>query len=551
VELNNNFPYRRIEKDSENHKIRITKNIWLNGAFLNGYFEGIWNDGLFRGYPFITEMYDSHWIDGQFDGGHFYSTYPEYTFNDTLYTDGSVGLSFSTPHDFLLGDLIIIDKDDKTLNDYYDGTASITEIIDDLYVVTDIPWGSNSVLESGRVRRFTATGLIQNFKFNDRNVAPKNSRQTQNLKDIWKFNSWIDVNFSTHSSTNINRKTIFYNEQPINPLDFVVSSKYGLGEFGALNLYGYITKDVLSSESSFRDIDSFINRKYSLGTKYDIYEDFLGTISEFNEPFGSNGLFGGDTNFYNNGWTFSYTGTYSYISIPIGYTFSRTTDSTLKFEFANETNQFLTLDNTNISIEKSRYSIIEFDVIRQESDWYNGFGTSPISLYNFPLFINENGIWQTGTAAFPVTQNVNYYQTPDQRKIEYFFNRPGLDIGLWSFGVFDIFPPKVFTYPGSTVELDNIKFYEVDAIPFFQYTTDDYVNISVQVPYQGRAPYIDYNNANFSYVQNIVISFDGIDINASNSTVISSTQQPIIYVNDTNITITNSSTITNSGLTTG
>jgi hypothetical protein len=545
VELNNNFPYRRIEKDSENHKIRITKNIWLNGAFLNGYFEGIWNDGLFRGYPFITEMYDSHWIDGQFDGGHFYSTYPEYTFNDTLYTDGSVGLSFSTPHDFLPGDLIIIDKDDKTLNEYYDGTASITEIIDDLYVVTDIPWGSNSVLESGRVRRFTATGLIQNFKFNDRNVAPKNSRQTQNLKDIWKFNSWIDVNFSTHSSTNINRKTIFYNEQPINPVDFVASSKYGLGEFGALNLYGYITKDVLSSESSFRDIDSFINRKYSLGTKYDIYEDFLGTISEFNEPFGSNGLFGGDTNFYNNGWTFSYTGTYSYISIPIGYTFSRTTDSTLKFEFANETTQFLTLDNTNISIEKNRYSIIEFDVIKQESVFYNAAGLSPISLYNFPLFINENGIWQTGTAAFPVTQNVNYYQTPDQRKIEYFFNRPGLDIGLWSFGVLDIFPPKIFTYAGSTVELDNIKFYEVDAIPFFQYTTDDYVNISVQVPYQGRAPYIDYNNANFSYVQNIVISFDSIDINSSNSTVISSAQQPIIYVNDTN------STINNSGLTTG
>jgi hypothetical protein len=71
------------------------------------------------------------------------------------------------------------------------------------------------------------------------------------------------------------------------------------------------------------------------------------------------------------------------------------------------------------------------------------------------------------------------------------------------------------------------------------------VNVSVQVPYQGRAPFIDYNNANFSYVQNIVISFDGIDINASNFTVISSSQPPIIYVNDT------TSTITNSGLTTG
>lgn len=529
IELNNNYPYRRIEKDSENHKIRITKNIWLNGVFLNGYFEGIWNNGTFKGYPFITEMYDSHWIDGTFDGGHFNSYYPEFRFNDTLWTDGSVGLSFSTPHGFLQGDIIIIDKDDKTINSYYDGTASITEIINDYYVVTDIPWGSNSVLEAGRVIRFTATGLIQNFKFIDRNVASKNGRQSQVLKDIWKFNSWIDVNYSTHSSTNINKQTIYWNDNPTSSNDFLNSNKFGLGEYGALNLYGYITKDVLSSESSFRDIDSFTVRKYSLGTKYEIYQDFLSDISEFNEPFGSGGLFGGDYNFFNNGWTFSFSGTYAVVAVPIAYTFSRTTDSTLKFEFANSAIQFLTLDNTNISIPKNRYSMIEFDAIRQESEWYNAVGLSPLNLYNFPVFIDQNGQLQTGTAAFPVTQNVNYYQTPDLKKVEYFYNRPGLDLGMWSFGVLSIFPPKVFSYTGSIIELDNIKFYEVDSIPFFQYTTDDYVNISVQVPYQGRAPYIDYNNSNFSYIDNIVISFDSIDINSSNSTVISSSQIPLIY----------------------
>ena len=528
VEVGNNFPIRRIEKDSEFHKIRITKNVWLNGGFLNGYFEGIWNDGLYKGYPFLTEMYNTHWIDGIFDGGYFNSFYPEYNFNDTLWTDGNVGLSFSSPHGFLLGDLVIIDKSDKTFNSSYDGTASIIEIIDDYYVVTDIPWGSNSTLESGVVRRYTATGLIQNFTFYDNNVSSKTSRQTETLKDIWRFNSWLDINFSTHSSTNINRPRTYFNNKPSGSFTFG-GGDYGIGEFGALNLYGFITKDVLSSDSSFRDIDSFNKRKYSLGTKYEIYEDFLGEISEFNEVFGSNGLNGGDSNFFNNGWTYSFSGTYSgTFSIPVAFTFSRTVNGTLLFEFATASNQFITLENTNVTIEKNRYSIIEFDLLRQESTWFNASGLSPISLYNFTNFLNDEGDSWSSTPAFPISNNVNYYQIPNERKTEYFFNRPGLDIGLLSIGNL-----TVKTFPGSIIELDNIKFYEVDAIPFFQYTTEDYVNISVQVPYQGIAPFIDYENADFSFTDNISIGFDSIEINSSGVPITSAASTPLIYSNAT------------------
>ena len=66
-----NFPIRRISKDSDDHLIYISKNIWLNGAFLNGLFKGVWNNGLFKGAPYITKMIDSQWIDGRFDGGLF------------------------------------------------------------------------------------------------------------------------------------------------------------------------------------------------------------------------------------------------------------------------------------------------------------------------------------------------------------------------------------------------------------------------------------------------------------------------------------------------
>jgi hypothetical protein len=117
VQTDTSFPVRRVEKDSEYHRIKVTKNVWLNGVFLNGYFTGNWNDGLFKGSPFITEMYRTNWIDGTFDGGHFKSQiYVTASYVDTRYVDGKVGLTFSQPHKFIVGDKITIDKDDKTLN---------------------------------------------------------------------------------------------------------------------------------------------------------------------------------------------------------------------------------------------------------------------------------------------------------------------------------------------------------------------------------------------------------------------------------------------------
>jgi hypothetical protein len=73
VSLTTNFPLRQVVRDSSYHLIYVTKNVWLSGAFLNGYFRGVWNTGLFQGYPNITEMQDTHWIDGKFNGGHYIS----------------------------------------------------------------------------------------------------------------------------------------------------------------------------------------------------------------------------------------------------------------------------------------------------------------------------------------------------------------------------------------------------------------------------------------------------------------------------------------------
>ena len=63
--------------------------------------------------------------------------------------------------------------------------------------------------------------------------------------------------------------------------------------------------------------------------------------------------------------------------------------------------------------------------------------------------------------------------------------------------------------------LDNIKLFEIDMIPFFQYFIETSINKSVQIPYQGIAPFIDYTNSRFTFLDNISVGFDSVSIVSS------------------------------------
>ena len=343
----------------------------------------------------------------------------------------------------------------------------------------------------------------------------------------------MDVNYSTQSTTNIGKDRIMFNPSPVSISEFLNQKKFGLGEYSQMNLYGYITEDVLSSSSTFRDIDTFNKRKYKLGTKYEIYNDFLGDKSQFNKPFGHSKNLGGLDNFFSDGWTYSFSGTFSIVSTPTAFTFSRTVDGTIDVLFADKAVSAFVLDNTNLDIENKRYSIIEFDLVNYESPQIYGTGGTlsgeyvdypPITLFNYPLISDTNG-W-TNLPGFPIQENVDYRYTTSTKKVEYFYNRSSIDLGVTGKSYFTqsdgILGLVTYQSTGIRVELDNIKFLEVDSIPFFQYTTEDYVNKSVQVPYQGSAPSIDYNNVNFSFVDNIVISLDSIQVSPSNTTFVPS-----------------------------
>jgi hypothetical protein len=519
VETDTTFPVRRIERDSRNHRIRVTKNIWLSGVFLNGYYSGVWNNGLFKGYPYLTEMYNSNWTDGIFDGGHFHSRYYiSGTFSDTLWSNGNVGFTFSQPHNLAVGDLIEVDKDDKTVNPQYDTEATVTEVINDLHIVTNIPWGENTTSESGTIRTKLANGLVQNMRFFSNNKSSITSNNSMVSDEVFIYDSWMDVNYIDEYATNIGKPQNLLNE---------ISNKV----YSENNLYGWITEDVLSSNSRFRDSFSMVERDYKLGTKWKLFNDFVGDSSRFEEYFEPNSL-----EFLEQGWTFSLAGTGS-------ATFSRTIDEGIDGIVGEElrieaiaSGGVLDVDNENINLnipnrnsirlERSRYTVAEFNLI--DADYtslvYKFNQTNIIQkideLYSKkePLinFNNINSVirdFNIGSLTYsiyvpatylPINQNVNHLLTPKKKKIEYFFNKRNLGLTIRGGGLDGTDKTELI--------IDDLRFYEVDMIPFFQYLTEQNVNKSVRVPYQAVAPFIDYTDANFDFLDNVNLGFDSFII---------------------------------------
>ena len=531
VEFENNFPLRRIERDSENHRIYVTKNIWLSGGFLNGYFKGIWNYGLFKGYPLITEMYDSHWIDGIFDGGHFNTVkYTVPNFYDTLFTTeanyfGYVGLTFSTPHTLAKGDLVTINKTDKTINSQYDGEWKVLSIVNNYHIIVDIFWGSNTFLEGGSLTVNKSKGVIQNMSFKSNNRSRTTSQISNESDTVFNYNSWIDVNYDSNQAVNIGK--------PLTLINSLSQRTYSEN-----NLYGYPTLDVLSSDSSFRDSYSSTIRKYKLGTKYKIFNDFIGESSKFEDQFGATGL--GDVKFISLGWTYSRQSAAS-------LTFSRTVDTGILPITGEELRVDVIgsggvlditptegiLNRSTDVLEKSRYTKVSFDALTFSSNYtFNEDGEKipqikpgiqPKSALNTPS-INFNNINKvrrltylgtfsvyssfTDATFLPIYKNINHLLTTKKTKVEYFYNKRNLSM------VFRGNDTQTSTYI-----IDNLNFYEVDMIPFFQYFTIDSINSGVEIPFQGISPFIDYSNANFNFIDNIAIGLDSIQAQNSNTVV--------------------------------
>ena len=74
----------------------------------------------------------------------------------------------------------------------------------------------------------------------------------------------------------------------------------------------------------------------------------------------------------------------------------------------------------------------------------------------------------------PVYKNIDHLKTKNKSKVEYFFNKRDLLLKLTGMGKYG--------ESKSSIIIDNIKFYELDMIPFFQYLNYNNVNNSIQIP---------------------------------------------------------------------
>jgi hypothetical protein len=90
---------------------------------------------------------------------------PNKVFTDTINVSGNMGLTFSTIHEFLVGDIITINKDNKSFNPQYDGTCSVASVPNSYSIKTDKVFSTTLLAnESGVItNQFRITGSSSEF----------------------------------------------------------------------------------------------------------------------------------------------------------------------------------------------------------------------------------------------------------------------------------------------------------------------------------------------------------------------------------------------------
>lgn len=159
LEFNIKFPIRNIEKDSEFHKIYLTRNNWISGVFLNGIFDGVWLDGMVKGFPNTTLFTQSHWVSGNFEGGYFYATASQ-----TVYTYSLLTMSTIEPATY---------STSLIQNGYFDGLYSYDATNGDWKTWLDLNYDNDDYLKRNdysnvlKIAGFKTTNDVLEMSFKD------------------------------------------------------------------------------------------------------------------------------------------------------------------------------------------------------------------------------------------------------------------------------------------------------------------------------------------------------------------------------------------------
>ncbi len=244
---------------------------------------------------------------------------------------------------------------------------------------------------------------------------------------------------------------------------------------------GYITYDILSSHSNFRKGNSNNIIAFKLGTKYTKYTNYIPNNGLFIDPFSSTLNPPGSENFIGGGWTFSIN------TRPIKYEAGISPNAML-LTTSSDPQYFSKLDNLDINIQPNRYSMVEIQLqITSDS------GFDALRLYTS---------YTKATYSLFTDNSIDYAQIYFDNSYtgiltvqEFFYNKPDLGINIDDYNTDDTVPYYIL-FP-------EISYIEVDMIPFFQYTTESNVDNNIKQNYLATAPIINYNNANFNFINNV------------------------------------------------
>lgn len=302
-----------------------------------------------------------------------------------------------------------------------------------------------------------------------------------------KYSTILDLIYEDTLNDTLYESTNIYQESSYISNNNYVESK--------LNLNGYITRDVLSSTSTFKNLYDLNDNKYQLGYKYREYDNYIPNDGKFNKKRFAYITDPNDSNinaniFEEDGWEVNVldtsTSSYStFISNTNGY------GNTIDYQnsdnlLININNENLILDNNNTKdIEPQRYITLDMKISID-------FTTSTNINYNnsgelLPRIYLNNKYEQYSINSNILVNHLSKLNTDGILSTkEFFYNKQSLNMTLYSLDISNF-----------KLGFKEISFKEVNMIPFFNYYNIINIDNDFKTPkLNATLPTINDNDSN-------------------------------------------------------
>ncbi len=342
-------------------------------------------------------------------------------------------------------------------------THIIDATINGGYVRNDVPG-----------RRYS---LIQHMNFFDNVSISKNESDFINPSTTYnpitqssnrRYSTILDLVYENDVNNTLYEASNIYQDS-----SYISSSNYVESK---MNLNGYITRDVLSSTSKFKNLYDLNDGIYQLGYKYKEYDNYIPNDGKFSrrrfsyttdpsDPNVNSNQFiedGWDVTPLNSGSPFSnfISNTNTNTNVPSVITIDNNNSDSFIMELKN--NMILENENTK-QIEVKRYVVFDMKISNINNTNTTYTGLPRLFLNNKPETYNiSNSI---------LVNHLNKFTTNEILTTrEYFYNKQSLNMFLYYIGL------------SENVRFKELSFKEINMIPFFSYYNTINIDSDFKIP---------------------------------------------------------------------